>query len=57
MDSKVDKVLREIEEQEEFENQNPHSIPNPEKVLAIGRDTGIFFNILLQTTQAKKFLK
>ena len=54
---KIDLILREIEKQEEFEQKNPHQIPASEKVLAIGRDTGIFYNILLQTIKAKKVLE
>ncbi|MFB5619443.1 MAG: O-methyltransferase, partial [Candidatus Nitrosomaritimum aestuariumsis] len=32
-------------------------IPNSEKVLAIGRNTGIFYNILLSTMKAKNILE
>ncbi|MFB5647660.1 MAG: O-methyltransferase [Candidatus Nitrosomaritimum yanchengensis] len=55
--SKIDFVLKKIERQEKFEQENPHQIPNSEKVLAIGRDTGIFYNILLQTMKAKNILE
>ena len=55
--SKIDSVLKKIEEQEKFEQENPHQIPNSEKVLAIGRDTGIFYNILLQTMKARNILE
>ena len=55
--SKVDSILKKIENQEKFEQENPQQIPNSEKVLAIGRDTGIFFNILLQTMKAKNILE
>ena len=54
---KIDAILREIEKQEEFEQKNPQQIPPSEKVLAIGRDTGIFFNILLQSIKAKQILE
>jgi predicted O-methyltransferase YrrM len=50
-------VLKRIEEQERFEQENPHEIQNSEKVLAIGRNTGIFYNILLQSMKAKKILE
>jgi predicted O-methyltransferase YrrM len=56
-DSKIDTVLKRIEDQEKFEQENPHKIPNSEKVLSIGRDTGIFYNILLQNMDAKKILE
>ena len=56
-DSKIDNVLKRIEDQEKFEQENPHKIPNSEKVLSIGRDTGIFYNILLQNMASKKILE
>ena len=55
--SKIDFVLKKIEKQERFEQENPRQIPNSEKVLAIGRDTGIFYNILLQAIKAKNVLE
>ena len=57
LDSKIDTVLKKIEEQEKFEQENPYEIPNSEKMLAIGRNTGIFYNILLQSMDAKKILE
>ena len=57
LESKIDNVLKRIEDQEKFEQENPHKIPNSEKVLSIGRDTGIFYNILLQNMATKKILE
>ena len=57
IDSKIESVLQRIEKQEKFEQENPHKVPNIEKVLAIGRDTGIFYNILLTSINAKKVLE
>ena len=57
LNSKIDRILKKIEEQEKFEQENPYEIPNSEKVLAIGRNTGIFYNILLQNMNAKKILE
>ncbi len=57
LDSKIDAVLKRIEYQEKFEQENRHEIPNSEKVLAIGRNTGIFYNILLKNMDAKKILE
>ena len=54
---KIKKVLSRIEEQEKFEQENPNQIPNSEKVLAIGRNTGIFYNMLLQSIKAKNILE
>jgi predicted O-methyltransferase YrrM len=57
LDSKIDTVLKKIEVQEKFEQENPYETPNPEKLLAIGRNTGIFYNILLKSKDAKKILE
>ena len=57
LDSKIDTVLKKIEEQEKLEQENPYETPNPEKLLAIGRNTGIFYNILLKSKNAKKILE
>ncbi len=57
LDSKIDTVLKRIEEQEKLEQENPYETPNPEKLLAIGRNTGIFYNILLKSKDAKKILE
>ena len=57
LNSKIDTVLKKIEEQEKFEQENPYETPNPEKLLAIGRNTGIFYNILLKSKNAKKILE
>ena len=57
LNSKIDNVLKRIEEQEKLEQENPYKIPNSEKVLAIGKDTGVFYNILLQNMGAKKILE
>ncbi len=56
-ESKINSVLERIEKQEKFEQENPREILNSEKVLAIGRNTGIFYNILLQNMKAKKILE
>jgi len=57
LDSKIDTVLKKIEEQEKFEQENPYETPNQEKLLAIGRNTGIFYNVLLKSKNAKKILE
>ena len=49
MNSQVENILKKIEHQEKFEQENPSKISHSEKVLAIGRDTGIFYNILLKS--------
>lgn len=57
MNPKIENILKQIEYQEKFEQENPEQIPHSEKVLAIGRDTGIFYNILLQSIKAKNVLE
>ena len=54
---RIETVLKRIEKQEKFEQENPGEIPNKEKVLAIGRNTGVFYNILLHSMKAKKVLE
>ena len=57
MDSQLEKILKNIENQEKFEQENPSKISHSEKVLAIGRDTGIFYNILLKSMKAQNILE
>ena len=57
INDKIQTVLNRIEQQEKLEQEYPNRIPNSEKVLAIGRDTGIFYNILLQSIKAKNILE
>jgi len=57
INAKIETVLNRIEKQEKLEQEHPNKIPNSEKVLAIGRDTGIFYNMLLQSIKAKNILE
>ena len=57
MDEKIDSVLRELEKQEKFELANPGAVPGREKMLAITRDIGLFYNILLRSNGTKKILE
>ena len=57
LDEKIDSVLRELEKQEKYELENPDSVPGREKMLAITRDIGIFYNILLRSNKTKKVLE
>jgi len=57
MNSKVENILKRIENQEKFEKENPLKVSNSEKVLSIGRETGIFYNILLQSIKAQTILE
>jgi caffeoyl-CoA O-methyltransferase len=55
--SKIEKILSKIENQEQFEQENPYKVPTSEKLLSIGRNTGNFYNILLKSKNAKKILE
>lgn len=57
IDQRVNSVLQELEKQEKFELENPDAVPGREKMLAITRDIGIFYNILLRTNKAKNVLE
>ena len=57
LDQKIDSLLRELEKQEKFELENPDAVPGREKMLAITRDIGIFYNILLRTSKTAKILE
>lgn len=55
--SKIEKILSKIEKQEQYEQENPYEVPNSEKLLSIGRNTGNFYNILLKSKKCKKILE
>jgi len=57
LDAKIDSILRELEKQEKYELENPNAVPREEKMLAITRNIGIFYNILLRSNEAKKILE
>ena len=57
MDSKLNRVLKKLEVQEAYEQQNPTKLHHSEKLLSIGRATGLFYNIWLQSINAKKILE
>ena len=57
INSKIDEILKNLELQENFERQNPAQIPHSEKMLAITRKIGLFYNLLLRGFNAKKILE
>lgn len=57
IDEKIDLVLRTLEKQAKFENENPQQINHPEKMLSITRDIGLFYNILLRSNATKNILE
>ena len=57
LDAKIENVLQKIEKQEQYEQENPYEKPNSEKLLAIGRNTGIFYNIILKSKNVNRILE
>ena len=54
---KIDDILKKLEKQEIFERENPEKVVNSEKMLAITRDLGLFYNIFLRSANVKKILE
>ena len=57
IDEKIDLVLKSLEKQEKFENENPQQVGYSEKMLSITRNIGLFYNILLRSNIAKNILE
>lgn len=57
INEKIDRVLKNLEEQETFERKNPSKVSHSEKLLAVTRKIGLFYNILLRSNKAKKILE
>ena len=57
IDEKIDLLLRTLEKQAKFENENPQQINHSEKMLSITRNIGLFYNILLRSNAAKNILE
>jgi len=57
IEPKIDHVLKILEAQEILEQENPTKVNHSEKMLAITRPIGLFYNILLRGTKAKKILE
>ena len=57
IDEKIDAILKKLEKQEIFERENPNKVQESEKILAITRNIGLFYNILLRGVNAKKILE
>lgn len=57
INEKIDEVLRKLEKQEIFERDNPSKVQQSEKMLAITRNIGLFYNVLLHGIKAKKILE
>lgn len=57
MNKKISHVLRSLERRSEYEQKNYHKIHHDERMLAITKDTGIFYNVLLKIHKPKNILE
>lgn len=57
MNRKISKILDNLEKKSQYENKNYHKIDHSERMLAITKDTGIFYNTLLRSTKPKRILE
>jgi predicted O-methyltransferase YrrM len=57
MNRKISKVLDELEKKSQYELKNFHKIDHSKRMLAITKDTGVFYNTLLRATKPKKILE
>ncbi|MCV0411761.1 O-methyltransferase [Nitrosarchaeum sp.] len=57
MDKKIARVLHSLEKRSKYEEKNYKKISHDQRILAITKDTGIFYNILLKTHKPKKILE
>lgn len=57
IDEQIDQVLKKLEKQEIYERENPDKVKQSEKMLAITRNIGFFYNILLRGVKAEKILE
>lgn len=57
MNRKISKILDVLERRSQYELKNYHKIAHDERMLAITKETGIFYNILLRATKPKRILE
>ena len=57
MDARMDAVLRELERQEKYEMDNPGAVPGRQKMMAITRDIGKMYNVMLRAAGAGRVLE
>lgn len=57
MEQKIAKVLSRLQKQADYENQHKDKIDHEKRMLAITKDTALFYNILLKALKAKKILE
>ncbi|MGQ0771330.1 MAG: O-methyltransferase [Nitrososphaerota archaeon] len=57
MNKKIQTVLNKLQKQSEYETKYEHTIPHAKRMLAISKDIGLFYNILLKAIEAQKILE
>ncbi len=57
IDKKIESVLMKLERQAEIENEFESKFPRAERMLAITRDIGLLYNIILRISRAKNILE
>lgn len=57
MNKKIAQVLHSLEKRAEYEQKNYTKIHHDKRMLAITRDTGVFYNMLLRVQKPKKILE
>ena len=57
MNKKITRILTELEKSSQYELKNYHKISHDERMLAITKDTGIFYNTLLKMQKPKRILE
>ena len=57
MNKKIAQVLHSLEKRADYEQKNYSKIHHDKKMLAITKDTGIFYNMLLRIQKPKKILE
>ena len=57
MNQKITSILCSLEKRSNYEQKNYKKIPHEKRMLAITKDTGVFYNILLKTHKPKKILE
>jgi len=57
LNKKIAQVLHSLEKRADYEQKNYSKIHHDEKMLAITKDTGIFYNMLLRIQKPKKILE
>lgn len=57
LNKKIAQILHSLEKRSNYEEKNYKKVPRDKRMLAITKDTGIFYNILLKIHKPKKILE